>query len=221
MKQHLALGLIALVACSQEVDEAASFETTLTSDVDELAAIASDLAAMVADLGEVEQTLVDGTPGVGDCAWSVEVDGGIRSGTFEVALEAVPCGGEVTGSVGTLTYEVTDAYLSGTYALAGGLTTFSGSGSRDALTDVQARRGARSFVSSWEVEDFTVVTDGTTLTEWSFAIAYDGFGDGSWSGEVSMASDGSLEGELTSPGGGSCTAGGTLDAPSFSCSSGR
>lgn len=201
----LAVGAL-LVGCAPEGDDS-EIGAAAAADITELARVAEVAASSPSVSGEV--------PGVGDCVWDWTLGGG----TFEAGLRAAPCGGEVAGERVQIQYEVTAGHLSGPATLSAGAVSYALSGEREATTTTYtARRGERSHDGTLIVDSLEgVAADDGLIGPFDLEARYTGWLDGSWSLSASVSEAGELEGLLVGPRGGSCTIGGTAEAPEIAC----
>ncbi|HMV68891.1 MAG TPA: hypothetical protein PKA64_18730, partial [Myxococcota bacterium] len=111
-------------------------------EAEDLAAIAEDDLAWLAETALGVAAGVEGAPagqpieavddfdGVGDCTWSASWEGNPLTGSWLVALDPTPCGGETGGGLG---YELDEGAFGGDWRATGaGAWTITGAGERAA-----------------------------------------------------------------------------------------
>ncbi len=205
------------LACGEPEPEASTlaFESTLESDLEELARDSSELAADAAD-----EALEDGCfRALGGCQTCFTTDGGTLDGTFELGIDETPCSVTI-GRRSTWTYTVESSAFSGSWATSLEGVTVEMTGERTASVVRESDTDSATWSSAMDLTDLSLSAelDGT-VTGFSAALAYSGFGgsvvDVTVSGDAASISG---EAVMTGPDGAiTCAIAGTLDTPEVSC----
>ncbi len=215
------LCLLALSGCrhrGETTETTEDFAARLADDLVVLVQQVEDLAEAAGDL-EARDTATACYETVGACSICYDVDGLPLAGTFEAGLEEPPCSASVSFRSASATYSIDEAEFSGSWAatsLAGDYSIAMVGSMSSTLETTTARAGTTTYDASWAL-DLAATTEDFVLVAWALTLDYDGFGDLSWSVDVTWDVDDGWVSTVTASDGSSCTVSGTIGAPSVEC----
>lgn len=220
MRKALFLLPLIAVACGETASDQDALSANAAADTETLARTLDETATELAEaIGDISSSAE--YAGIGDCVWTVGMEGSIASGVLSAEVSPSPCGGSVTGETATVDVSVTSGSLTGTWTADLEGWTVEMSGSRSATTTIEGPRRTRTVDTTWSVDSLEAFVNEEGLGSWSASVSYGaGVGEG-WSLEIDGTGTGTITGTLSGPGGASCTVSGTVDAVDVTCDSPR
>lgn len=201
--------ILMVAACGETEVDPDTVATTAEGDVAELARAADDMVGALTARGALID-ITESFPGVGTCTWTWNLSGSVGDLTYTAAIDEVPCGGAYDGVRLDLEYTVTEGRLDGQITKGASEWSYVLAGSRSAELTVETLRGGpRTYNGDWTLQSLTGTTNGFDPGPFDAELTYTGFEGGTWTLEVTRASDLSITGTLTGPNGASCTVSGS------------
>jgi len=210
------LSATATAGCVQRGDQVSQdLEATLVNDVADMAALSLDLAESADGVENAALTSSACYPTFGECSWCFDFEGTRAAGTFSGAPEMTPCGAQVEGERGTISYQLQEGELNGSWTSAGAGYTVSVSGHRIASLSITRGDTTRERHAEIDLESLVATVESGEVKSWDVQFTYQGFAGRTW--VVDLTSDGStlsgtVEGERFS-----CVIGGVPGAPTADC----
>jgi len=210
------LSATATAGCAQRGDQVSQdLEATLVTDVADMASLSLDLAASADGVENASLTSSECYPTFGACSWCFDFDGTRAAGTFSGAPEMTPCGAEVEDERGTISYQVLEGEVSGSWTSAGAGYTVNLTGHRIASLAITRDDTTRERQAELTLDSLVATVESGVVQSWDVQFTYVGFAGRTWT--VDMTSDGSALSGTVEGGRWSCVIGGVPGAPTADC----
>ncbi len=211
---RLTLLLITAAACTPAADPTAMLALTATTDLQELSQRVRSTVDAAKDLRSGTGPVSSSLAGVGDCSWSLSLDGDDRGGMVRVGLATRPCGGP-TGAI-PVDWALEEGSLDGSWKSSDfGEIELSLVGYRAAEVEEVGSNG-HPYDASWTVHELSIYVDDRVDPTWSASMSYSSFAGTMWVMAV-RGQAGLLEGKLDGGVDGTCFIGGTEAEPVLNC----